>query len=48
MSGHWKDGRQDSIDQNKNLMLHSIDKNNFNTLYRQKATDKSLNVNKDY
>ena len=48
LSGQWKDGRQDSIDKNKNLMLHSIDKNNFNSFYRQKATDKSLNVNKDY
>lgn len=48
MSGQRKDGRKDSIDKIKNLMLHSIDKNNFNSLYRQKATDKSLNVNKDY
>jgi len=48
MSGQWEDGRQDSIDKNKNLMFHSIDKNNFNSLYGPKATDKSLNVNKDY
>jgi hypothetical protein len=48
MSGQRKDGRKDSIDKIKNLMLQSIDKNNFNSLYRQKATDKSLNVNKDY
>lgn len=48
ISGLWEDGSQDYKDQIKNLMLHSIDKNKFNSLYRQKATDKSLNVNKDY